>query len=200
MGAQELLATIRAKIERRIKELDNDKYINLDAKACRVSELGFLKRFLDSLSVDAPEVFDFEKELEAYHQGYWPKTDNGDESLTYSPNAIRRLVAHFFELGLSERPDTPDFPTTDKEMEKFLANTPPVEVPDKYKNPDWLFKRPMKDAPKVDLEKEIDEYTLSCQGALEGQQGQCWDFDWEDITMVIDEAARYFYELGKNAK
>jgi len=57
---------------------------------------------------DAPEVFDFEKELEAYHQGYWPKTDNGDESLTYSPNAIRRLVAHFFELGLNEKPDAPE--------------------------------------------------------------------------------------------
>lgn len=52
----------------------------------------------------------------------------------------------------------------------------------------------------VDLEKEIEEYTLSCSGALEGQQGQSWEFDWEDITMVIDEAARHFYELGKNAK
>lgn len=40
--------------------------------------------------------------------------------------------------------DAPDFPTTDEEMEKFLANTPPVDVPDKYKNPDWLFKCPMK--------------------------------------------------------
>jgi len=58
MTNAELLATIRAKIERRIKELYNDKYINLDAKACRVSELGFLKRFLDSLSVDAPEGLD----------------------------------------------------------------------------------------------------------------------------------------------
>lgn len=48
MNAQELLATIRQEIERRIKELYNDKHINLDAKACRVSELGFLKRFLDS--------------------------------------------------------------------------------------------------------------------------------------------------------
>ena len=53
-----LLATIRAKIERRIKELDNDKYINIDAKACRISELNLFERFLDTLSVDAPEGLD----------------------------------------------------------------------------------------------------------------------------------------------
>ena len=52
----------------------------------------------------------------------------------------------------------------------------------------------------VGLEKEIEEYTLSCEGALEGQQGQSWEFDWEDITMVIDEAAHHFYELGLNSK
>ena len=38
----------------------------------------------------------------------------------------------------------PTFPTTDEEMEKFLKDTPPVEVPDKYKTPDWLFKQDKK--------------------------------------------------------
>jgi hypothetical protein len=50
MTNAELFATIRAKIERRINELDKDKYINIDAKACRVNELSYLKRFLDTLS------------------------------------------------------------------------------------------------------------------------------------------------------
>ncbi len=51
--------------------------------------------------------------------------------------------------------------------------------------------------PSEDLEKEIEEYTNSCEGALEGQQGQVWEFDWEDITVVIDEAAHYFSQWQK---
>lgn len=51
--------------------------------------------------------------------------------------------------------------------------------------------------PSEDLEKEIEEYTNSCEGALEGQQGQVWEFDWEDITVVIDEAAHYFAQWQK---
>ena len=31
------------------------------------------------------------------------------------------------------------FPETDEEVEAFLANAPKVEVPDKYKNCDWLL-------------------------------------------------------------
>lgn len=33
-----------------------------------------------------------------------------------------------------------DFPTTDNEVSEFLATHNPVEVPDKYKTPAWLFK------------------------------------------------------------
>lgn len=40
---------IRQEIERRKEELEKDKYINIDAKACRHSELKFLERFIDSL-------------------------------------------------------------------------------------------------------------------------------------------------------
>ena len=32
-----------------------------------------------------------------------------------------------------------DFPTTDEEMREFLATTEPVEVPEKYKTPDFIF-------------------------------------------------------------
>lgn len=45
----ELIEKIRAEIDRRVKELENDKYINIDAKVCRQSELGYLERFLDTL-------------------------------------------------------------------------------------------------------------------------------------------------------
>ena len=33
----------------------------------------------------------------------------------------------------------PTFPTTDEEMEKFLKNIPPAELPEKYKTPDWIW-------------------------------------------------------------
>lgn len=34
-----------------------------------------------------------------------------------------------------------DFPTTDEQMKEFLATRPKIKVPEKYKNPDWLFKK-----------------------------------------------------------
>lgn len=33
------------------------------------------------------------------------------------------------------------FPTTDEEIERFLTTHPKVEVPEKYKTPDFVFKR-----------------------------------------------------------
>ena len=37
--------------------------------------------------------------------------------------------------------EQPDFPTTDEQMEEFLATHPKIKVPEKYKNPDWLLKK-----------------------------------------------------------
>lgn len=34
-----------------------------------------------------------------------------------------------------------DFPTTDEEMKAFLATHPKVEVPERYKKPDWVFEK-----------------------------------------------------------
>lgn len=48
-----------------------------------------------------------------------------------------------------------------------------------------------------ELEKEIEQYTLNCHDALEGQQGQCWEFDWDDISMTIEEAAHHFAQWQK---
>ena len=53
---------------------------------------------------------------------------------------------------LQEQP-VKDFPTTDEEMQHFLATHKPVQVPDKYKTADWIFKeQPVCDG----LEEEIN--------------------------------------------
>ena len=36
--------------------------------------------------------------------------------------------------------EQPDFPTTDEQIKEFLATHSKIEVPEKYKNTDWLFK------------------------------------------------------------
>ena len=47
---------IRQEIERRKEELERDKYINIDAKTCRQSELKYLERFIDSLPEETKDV------------------------------------------------------------------------------------------------------------------------------------------------
>lgn len=41
----------------------------------------------------------------------------------------------------SHQQEQPDFPTTDEQVKEFLATHPKIKVPEKYKNPDWLFKK-----------------------------------------------------------
>lgn len=52
-------------IERRKEELERDKYINIDAKTCRQSELKYLERFLDSLPEEKPSE-DLEEAAKEY--------------------------------------------------------------------------------------------------------------------------------------
>lgn len=86
--------------------------------------------------------------------------------------------------------EQPDFPTTDEQMKEFLATHPKVEVPEKYKNPDWLFKK--QEQTEVDLEKEVKKYWNA--HALDYRVGRVADLDF------IFLCARHFYELGLNAK
>ena len=60
-------------------------------------------------------------------------------------------------LGIinSLQQDQPEFPTTDEEIEIFLATHPKVEVPNKYKTPDWLWKK--QEQPEVELEEEMEK-------------------------------------------
>lgn len=84
--------------------------------------------------------------------------------------------------------DQPDFPTTDEQMKEFLATHPKIKVPEKYKNPDWLFKKQEK--PEVNLEDEIEkELRLHYN---DDQDVYWWNY--------LKNSFRYFYELGFNAR
>lgn len=53
--------------------------------------------------------------------------------------------------------------------------------------------------PKPNLEKEIENYTETLYHDTFGNgQGTLDEFDWEDIAQIIDDTARYFYNLNKN--
>ena len=71
----------------------------------------------------------------------WQK-EQDDKGLSEKIAAAYQLGVRDKEKKFVENRLAPpiDFPTTDEEVTKFLAETPPVEVPEKYKTPDWLFK------------------------------------------------------------
>ena len=91
-------------------------------------------------------IHDLEERIYAYSEGY----ANGDDC---RKDAIETLLKDVkYQLSLQQ--EQPDFPTTDEEIEILLATHPKVEVPNKYKTPDWLWKK--QEQPEADLEKEID--------------------------------------------
>jgi len=84
--------------------------------------------------------------------------------------------------------EQPNFPTTDEEMAEFLATHPKIKVPEKYKNPDWLFKK--RERQEVDLDAEIEkELRLHYN---DDQDVYWWNY--------LKNSFRHFYELGKNSK
>ena len=70
-----------------------------------------------------------------------------------------------------------DFPTTDEQVKEILATHPKVEVPNKYKTPDWLWKK--QEQPEVDLEKAARHVYESWMGG------------------TMDDVRRDMVELGK---
>lgn len=95
-----------------------------------------------------------------------------------------------------------DFPTTDEQVKEILATHPKVEVPNKYKTPDWLWKK--QEQSDVDLEKELDKFY-----GMYRKDGKTYDItndeevsDWKENGNFLFEIeiARYFYELGLNAR
>lgn len=102
-----------------------------------------------------------------------------------------------------------DFPTTDEQIKEFLATHPKIKVPEKYKNPDWLFKK--QEQSEVDLEKEIDFFlygtytperfpnTMQVRDEHTGFRVNDWKF-WVNKPEYKVKFARHFYELGRNAR
>lgn len=87
--------------------------------------------------------------------------------------------------------EQPDFPTTDEEIEMFLATHPKVELSNKYKTPDWLWKKQKQ--PDVDLEKEIDNYLSNSEDIEE-----CADNEHYYVTKsALLSMARYFFIHGR---
>ena len=89
--------------------------------------------------------------------------------------------------------EQPDFPTTDEEVEKALSTIPKVELPDKYKTPDWLFEK--QEQPEVDLEEEIDRFLKSEESTTYENAGP-----YKVAVKDTKKIARHFYELGFNAR
>lgn len=90
--------------------------------------------------------------------------------------------------------DQPEFPTTDEEIEIFLATHPKVEVPNKYKTPDWLWKK--LEQPEVDLKNEIITQWSKCNPTDEGMGSEYAIIAVEQFAAI----ARHFYELGLKAR
>ena len=88
--------------------------------------------------------------------------------------------------------EQPEFPTTDEQVKEFLAAHPKIEVPEKYKNPDWLWKE--KGQSEVDLEQEVISYFQGMWPGIDSNIAMSF------MPPAIMRLARHFYELGLNAR
>lgn len=94
----------------------------------------------------------------------------------------------------SHQQEQPDFPITDEQIKEFLDTHPKIEVPEKYKNPDWLWKK--QEQPEVDLNEEIRSMWEKCNPTDEGMGVESTYMHIE----AFDTIARYFFNLGLNAR
>lgn len=99
----------------------------------------------------------------------------------------------FIDSLPGEKPSE-DFPTSDEEMAKFLATHPKVEVPEKYKTPNWLFDK----QPSEDLEEELNKYiddTFTVDDGVASIQREERHYYLEEDDMIA--IARHFAEWQK---
>ena len=89
------------------------------------------------------------------------------------------------------------------ELKHHLATTPKEQLEKEWKElepwgnigptvQEFLYGK----QPEVDLEKEIDTYTVEQYHETFDETGTFDEFDWEDIASTIEDAAHHFYELG----
>ena len=128
--------------------------------------------------------------------GYYPmgtKDEPGWRNKMFVRAEIERLMCPEIQYSMEQllsllsdlEKECGDFPTTDEEMAKFLATHPKVEVPEKYKTPDWMFEKSENPMDQEGLEKEYEDYVVKdpCFSKLVNR----------NAGLVI---ARHFYELG----
>ena len=104
---------------------------------------------------------------------------------------------------LQEQP-VKDFPTTDEEMKAFLATHPKVEVPERYKKPDWVFEQPvcegLEEAATKYAENTIvdfpDQVIFSMQGFIVGAKWQK-EKDEKDLADMLTVEYLRGVEFGK---
>ena len=102
------------------------------------------KKYIDSEKL----IAEIEKRIIEHRKSLKKDITSISEATLKGSLCTYKSIEHFID---SLQQEQPDFPTTDEEIEIFLATHPKVEVPDKYKTPDWLFKK--LEQPEVDLEK-----------------------------------------------
>lgn len=147
---------IRQEIERLKKHSESAKKEWIDegynqnafAEDCRIKSFDKLLDFIDTLpDENNPEPYnpvydeDYLNEKIAKATKSWEGVD------------VNKMLADC--RGYEEKPSE-DFPTSDEEMAKFLATHPKVEVPEKYKTPNWLFDK----QPSEDLEEAANKYAI----------------------------------------
>lgn len=96
---------LRAEIERRTKELDEQIVDIYDSKAIlRKDELQKLLSFIDYLQQEQPEV-DLEKEIHMYFNphGMELQFDRSKGNTILKPEQLIDFARHFYSLGLNAR-------------------------------------------------------------------------------------------------
>ena len=100
---------------------------------------------------------------------------------------------------ISLQQEQTDFPTTDEQVKEFLATHPKIEVPEKYKNPDFLFKK--QEQPKEDwrekrkeecpFRRNLDNNLYGCERYTDvvfACDGNCsWVVDYPKLKESEDE-------------
>ena len=107
----EIIQAIKAEIERRIKELNKDKYISADAQVCRTRELNYLLRFISTLESEKPMQEGLEEEIERYLSTEWElDEDLNKDAPIYIYDCtwddLKILARHFAKWGAEHFRDT----------------------------------------------------------------------------------------------
>ena len=118
------IETIRAEIERRMKELEKDKTIHPANQAGRIKELGLILSFLDTLKEQPVEL---EKEInnwqgiEAFPEGC------GITPLPKAMEIVDKTARHFYELGRQSK-EQPVKTNIVEDLKHYLATTPKEQI------------------------------------------------------------------------